>query len=906
MVSIGLCNELPFSSLSDESLISTLTSDASLSNGNHYRNLEFDPWCVDDFKYNNDADVNRFIVRDTLVRVPKTNYVFADELPLSCNNNLTICNMNIRSIPKNLQSFRDTILCNTILDITVLGFTEVRLDPNYVSLYELPGYIMYNNCRNVHGGGVSIYASSEYDSSIVNHLVKSESYIETVGVELTIGKNKCLFICIYRPPNGNFQNFLTTMTNILSSLYEKTYHNIFIMGDFNINLLKEYDTYVLEFTNLMFSFSLYPFITKPTRVTSTSASLIDHIWATHLEGNTGNYIVETDISDHYPILSQFKFDNVKQIPQYIYRRTITRLSLDKFVSDLALVNWNSILHLTCCEEAYDLFYEEFYELFQKHFPIKKICLSKKNECSPYITPALKISIREKHRLERLYRRWPVTYERTYKQYRNKLTSTLRTAKNKYYKTQLNDNQGNARKQWKTINSILGRASDVCGRKIELNTPCTDISGMFNEHFLKNNLTVNDHDFDFAEYLNNPQNFSMYLNPAKISEVETILKNLKTNTPGYDDISPKILKHSSSVISTPLTHIINLSLKTGTFPDQLKKAKVVPLLKSGDRGDINNYRPISILPAFSKIFEKIISVRLINYVESNNLIIAQQHGFRAQRSTESAILDFVNDVYLCLEQKSYVVGVFIDLSKAFDTLDHKILLHKLENYGIRGVVLKLFHSYLSNRKQSVFCNNAYSPFKEIVNGVPQGSVLGPLLFLLYINDFINVSDKFNFVIYADDTTLLLKDKNLHSLHTNLISELNKVKLWIKFNKLSLNISKTKYMLFQNRSVKNSIPPVTLNDTVIEHVNYIKFLGITVDDNLNWKRHIDLTCTKLSKVTGVLYRIRHNLTIEAMISIYYTLCYPHLTYCVSVWASTWPTFLNRLNILQNKVIRCMFFL
>lgn len=298
-------------------------------------------------------------------------------------------------------------------------------------------------------------------------------------------------------------------------------------------------------------------------------------------------------------------------------------------------------------------------------------------------------------------------------------------------------------------------------------------------------------------------------------------------------------------------------------------------------------------------------RLCKFLETNNLISSSQHGFRRNRSTESAVLQFVSNIYQHLDKKLFVAGVFIDLSKAFDTLNHDILLDKLENIGVRGVPLELFKSYLTNRSQSVYCNFTCSHYKYLRKGVPQGSILGPILFIIYINDMPQASPNLNFVIYADDTSVLLSDKNINVLHTNLNTELDLLNKWIKANKLIINVTKTTYILFQNRSLKYDMPPLTMDNKFMQRVSHTKFLGLHIDEHLNWGQHINSIYLKISKLCGVLYRIRHQLTNEAMITIYYTLCYPHFMYCVSVWGGTWPSYLHQLTVAQNKLLRCMFF-
>ena len=302
-----------------------------------------------------------------------------------------------------------------------------------------------------------------------NELSYIDSFIECLYVERHENHRCDLFICVYRPPRGNIHNFLNTFNEILVSAYNRKYSSIYVFGDFNVDILKSNDSSIFDFINLMFSFSLFPLITKPTRITDTTATLIDHIWASHIDSNISNFIIQTDNSDHYPVVSQFKYAYPrKSHPVYINKRFLTQTALNNFGVEFLQVDWNYLSEISCSNDAYNAFYDKFNTLFQKHFPLRRVLVNMKQERSPYITPALKKSIREKHRLERLSYKWPQTFRDTYKQYRNKLTSVLRAAKNNYYKNQLKVNQGNPKSHWQSINSILGKKSHSSSKlKIEL-------------------------------------------------------------------------------------------------------------------------------------------------------------------------------------------------------------------------------------------------------------------------------------------------------------------------------------------------------------------------------------------------------------------------------------------------------
>ena len=343
--------------------------------------------------------------------------------------------------------------------------------------------------------------------------------------------------------------------------------------------------------------------------------------------------------------------------------------------------------------------------------------------------------------------------------------------------------------------------------------------------------------------------SLRVSHGKLKEA---LRSLKPNkSPGYDNISSNVVNETSDIFFTPLKYIFNLSLQQGIFPENLKIAKVSPVYKKDEEFLPTNYRPISVLLCFSKLLERIVYNRLFKYLSENSILYKKQFGFQTSHSTEHAILLLVNQLYQSFDESKFTLGIFIDLSKAFDTVDDKILTKKLELYGIKDCNLRWFESYLSNRKQFITYGNKQTNIETITCGVPQGSILGPLLFLIFVNDLHKVTKYLDPIMFADDTNLFCSHKNIKTLFQIVNSELKLVTEWFLANKLSRNAKKkTKYVLFHKVTMCDSLllqlPAMTLNNIEIKRENSVKFLGVIIDENLTWKNHIEVVENKFLKI------------------------------------------------------------
>ena len=595
---------------------------------------------------------------------------------------------------------------------------------------------------------------------------------------------------------------------------------------------------------------------------------------------------------------------------------LIKKNTNKFIDKLRQHDFQELYNITNVNDATDVFHNTFSVLYEECFPLKVV--KRKYSCKkPWLSEALKVSIKRKNTLYKRYLKNPSSdKENEYKSYRNKLNHVLRIAEREHYFNLITFNKSNLKKTWSIMKSIINKKvkSKNADYFMQGSLKITDkevIASKFNDFFVNVGVSLSDKipqsSRSAQSYLTDSYTKTLFLTPVNRNELINVIKQLKTNTSsGWDDLSPKILQMCHLHILDPLLHIVNLSLNQGIFPDKLKLAKVVPLFKGNEIYLFTNYRPISILNCFSKIFERVFYNRLYNFLNSENILYDKQFGFRKSFSTEIALTLLLDRITCAIEQGEFVLGVFLDFSKAFDTVNHSILLSKLYYYGIRGVANDWLKSYLTNRKQFVVYDNVKSSEKTILCGVPQGSILGPLLFLIYINDLTKISNVLYTVMYADDTNIFISGKCLRELETIMNRELLLLNEWLFANKLSLNVNKTHFMIICPPKVKLAYNiNLKINNCPIYSVQHTQFLGVILDSKLSWKPHIKHVATKLSKNLGILNKARRHLDMKSLNCLYYAFLYPYFTYCISIWGGTNVTTLQPLIKLQKwavKTISC----
>jgi hypothetical protein len=607
-----------------------------------------------------------------------------------------------------------------------------------------------------------------------------------------------------------------------------------------------------------------------------------------------------------------------------------------FRDEIHKLRWYNVYNNQDTNVSFDLFWEDFNTLFELHFPLTKTKFNRNiHKINEFMTSGLLISRKTKITLHKKAVVNPTLFYERYKIFRNIFNSTLRLSKKLFLEAKFRAYEKNPKKTWDLLKEVtFGKTSNIPITELLINnTPCTDpwlIANEFNNFFStigsKISESVLPTDRPPDSYIPNRPENSPELNFDFISpcHVLAIIKSLSNkNSLDLDGLSLKFIKFIAHDICGPLAHIFNLSLTQGIFPEKLKTSRIVPIFKSGEKNLCDNYRPISLVSSLSKILEKIVATKLTNYLQINNLLYEHQYGFQKNKSTEHNLLHVINYIGNALNKGNYCIGVFIDLRKAFDVCSHSILLLKLEKLGIKDIALEWFRSYLSGRKQKVEINGCFSECRNLDISVLQGTILGPILFLCYINDIFTASELATF-LFADDTQCLAENKNLMDLIDFVNNELQKLANWFRANKMAVNVSKTNYIIFHTKGksvnygdrhiiFNNNIIGQPVDPNLIHNVERIytnhpdpnkrtyKSLGVYLDEYLSFNKHVSHICAKISRSIFCIKRAANFLSLKSLKSLYYAMIHPHLLYCINIFSCTSQSNLNKILLVQKKAIR-----
>ena len=821
---------------------------------------------------------------------------------------------NIRSISSNLDEFISDLSTGNKIFLDIIGLTETRLNKDTELLYVnyVNNYRFFSMPRNSHGGGVSFFVRQDISAELIPELSCVLPHIESLFIKINKNDTCMVFGCIYRPPSASITNFLDHLESILEQIFCLKPNHICIGGDFNMNLLDSNNQYINQLKSIMSIYGLWPVIKRPTRVTSHSASLIDHIWSSEFFASDSR-IVKSFTSDHFPTYVSSPQKNIYEINDFLYKniRMFNETNKSDFRLVLQRTDWSDIYGISNTNVAFDRFIEILRKIIDDSFPTKIIKVKRSHDKTFFLSDEIKLLVKEKHKYERLKQKWPISYTKLYNSTRNRLNKLIKDCKIRHYSDKFND--PSAKVAWKNINIMLGRNDRKrLAPKIILNQKESNddnlIANAFNEYFgnvgenLASKFTQDNN--DPSQYIPNGSYNQLEFSNISAASVESIVSGMKDGSPGIDEIPMFLIKSNKDLLSDVFSYLINLSMDSGIFPNSLKMSRVTCIHKKGSKKDICNYRPISVVSAVSKILERVVYINLSRHVETHQIISPAQFGFRKGFSTDLALQSLVTPIYNAFDRDEFALAVFLDLSKAFDSLDIEILLNKLQMYGINDTAQKWFRSYVTKRIQYTKWNTAISNHIDINCGVPQGTILSPLLFSLYVNDFPLIPAYSNSILFADDSNLFITDKNIEILFDRMNHDLSLLNQWFIANKLTLNLGKTHYVLFSRRKKPVCMNPssyLKIENSVIERQTETIFLGVTVDQHLEWNLQTRAVCNKVAKYVHIFRNLRSYIDKKALKNLYNTLVYPNLIYCNSIWGYSKHSYIAPLIVLQKKIIR-----
>ena len=696
-----------------------------------------------------------------------------------------------------------------------------------------------------------------------------EKEVESCYIEIkTKSGKKIIMGSLYRSPNTKETELINHVQNTIVKCMSAKQEVDFILGmDHNLDLLKLNNHKGTRlFYNKMVELELVPSITRPTRITNHSATLIDNIFVRgSLQKDFHSSIIISDISDHLPSIFLAKQTKVRNNDHIEFEsRCLSETKISRIKKALDEVDWHGTLNSDSCSNNFDMLMRMINAIMDQEAPVRTIRHSgKRRFVEPWITTGLDNSARTVRKLYKSALQSDANLEawKKYRSYRNRYNRTKRLMMVNYYKSKCEEYKTNTKRLWEVLNRVIGKSKNtglsishltVNGIKIFDKRAIANEFGRFYANMGKDLAgKISTGNIENQDYLmkieRNPK--SILLNYTTQEEIRRVIEGLPNKTSsGWDGISNILLKKLSSSLLCPLNIIFNQSIHKGEFPAQMKKAEIIPLYKGKELDYVINYRPVSLLITISKVLEKIIYLRTSSFLEKHCIFYSSQYGFRANHSCEHAVMEMVGRVIQAQEENLYSMGIYLDLSKAFDTLDHKLLLQKLERYGIRGTAHDWYRSYLHGRSLVTKINEDKGRGKlvksnsfDIEFGTVQGSCLGPLLFLVFVNDIQLLNLYSSLILFADDMNLISSHRNRRFLYYQMLHDMEILITWFKYNKLSLNLGKSVLMKFWEDTTNDE--NFAINGMVIPEVTNTKFLGTFIDNELNWNIHVNQLYNKI---------------------------------------------------------------
>lgn len=829
--------------------------------------------------------------------------------------------LNIRSMKKNWNLFISYI-SNIIKYLKIIILVEINIKEEENCLYQLNGFnSQFINRSNRSGGGAVIYVRDEVFLERVH--INTVSY-ECVYIKTKINEEEMSIIAVYRPPKLNVHTFIDELENNIDQIDKKT--NLIIMGDMNIDIKKDSIPSVSRYLDMIAAKGLQSMILSNTRVDLNrgSETKIDHCLTRIKQRKLYSAVIEISVADHFALFCgayEREKNTVEQADKFI-------ISENKVTEYLLRINWEDIYSLTNVNDFYNKFVQLFKRAYEKSN--SKIKTKRRSTAHPWVTTEILNLCRQR---DKMYKKWKnnrrcLQYESDYKTFRNFATKQINRIKCEYYKNKFAEYRKDLKNTWKLINNILGKSTNNLDDAIRKNfssiepqciankfatSLTTEIKSIVHTCGVK---TFNGRERSSAQ--------SMFLANVSDSEIGNMLNNLNLNkSAGIDGIRAKDIKRNRQILTPVLTHLVNTSFEQSCVPNSLKVAIVRPIYKSGAKGDILNYRPISILPTIDKILEKAMASRLQDYLEKYSIINKNQFGFMKNRNVNKLLLEFSNTVNSSLNKNYHVLVIYIDFKKAFDTLCHIRIIQMLEKIGLRSQILEWFKSYLSDRAFKVKICNTFSQPTQISYGVPQGSILGPLLFIIYVNDMLSVLKHSTGYQYADDTAIIVTHRELQTAVQTMQSEFNEVVRWCHDNGLIINANKTKLMHIRPPHIPRTHIEIKFHNfeclhqnvnhsclhqsdnckDYIENVDVYRYLGIEVDCNFKWDAHIKQLCNRLRKSTYALYHLSYHTSYPVLKQVYFSLVESILHYGIVAWGNTSPYMISELQRSQNRIFKIL---